>query len=442
MHELHAEAVDLLRRLIACDSSNPPGGEAQAAAVVEDALAGTGIECERVAKDPERPNLVARLRGRGTGPSLAFLGHLDVVPARREDWSVDPFAGIVRDGSVWGRGAVDMKSQVAATTVALAALARDGFRPNGDLMLILTADEEVGDAGVGAPYLVEARPDLCPDYVVGEGAGERYETPHGALYLLDCGVKGSAPATLTVHGTAADASLPGNGESALDELARLLARLDAHRPELRVRPELGPLLDALAPGGDDVEERVARARAAHPVLGRIVEALTQTVVAATTARTADTSNIVTDRVEVTVNCVTVPFTTREEVERELRAALGPGRYELEVSDPHGGDLVSPADTPLAEAIRGFLAERDPEARLVPALGFGYSDCHAMRESYGSVAYGFIPFRDADPLANMTTKHGVDERIPIADVGYQVDAALHVARAIGATARAAARPAAS
>src|SRR3954466_691286 len=183
-----AEAKLLLQRLVGCDTSNPPGREAQAVALLEAYLEDAGVECERVAKDPERPNLVARLRGSGQGPSLAFLGHLDVVQARRQDWSVEPFAGIERDGAIWGRGAVDMKSQVAATASAVATLAREGFVPNGDLMLILTADEEVGEAGVGAPFLVEKRPDLCPDYVVGEGAGERYQTPRGPVYLLDHGV--------------------------------------------------------------------------------------------------------------------------------------------------------------------------------------------------------------------------------------------------------------
>src|SRR4051794_7671205 len=149
MPDVRREAVDLLRRLVACDTSNPPGAEAQAAAILEDYLEPCGVECERVAKDPARPNLVARVRGHGTGPSLAFLGHLDVVQARREDWTVEPFAGLEREGAIGGRGTIDMKCQVAATAVALAALAREGFVPGGDLMLILTADEEIGDAGVG-----------------------------------------------------------------------------------------------------------------------------------------------------------------------------------------------------------------------------------------------------------------------------------------------------
>src|SRR3954451_19637745 len=243
--DLRRDAVELLRRLVACDTSNPPGHEAQAAAVIEDYLAGAGIECERVAKDPDRPNLIARLRGSGDGPSLAFLGHLDVVRARREDWSVEPFAAVERDGAIWGRGAIDMKCQVAATAVALATLGREGFAPNGDLMLILLADEEVGDAAVGAPFFVEAKPDLRPDYVVGEGAGERFATPSGPIYLLDHGVKQTATTTLKGRGRAGDASLPDSGPSAATELSRLLRRLEDHEPPPRIHPAVEPLLDVL-----------------------------------------------------------------------------------------------------------------------------------------------------------------------------------------------------
>src|SRR5205085_3970593 len=158
------------------------------------------------------------------------------------------------------RGTIDMKCQVAATTVALRVLARQGFEPAGDLMLIFTADEEVGDAGVGAPHLVAERPDLCPDYVVGEGAGERIESPAGPVYLLDCGVKATAPVTLCVHGRAADGSLPSAGANAITEVSRLLARLAEHRFAVRIPPEVEPLVDAFAGVGGTPEERVEQAR--------------------------------------------------------------------------------------------------------------------------------------------------------------------------------------
>jgi acetylornithine deacetylase/succinyl-diaminopimelate desuccinylase-like protein len=425
--ELRNEVVGLLQRLIACDTSNPPGRETQAAAVLEAYLEPAGLECRRVAKDPDRTNLLVRLPGRGTGPSLGFLGHLDVVATRREDWRVEPFAGIERDGTVWGRGAVDMKCQVAATAVALATLAREDFRPGGDVMLLLMADEEVGDAGVGSPHFVETLPDLCPDYVLGEGAGERYETPAGPVYLLDCGVKASASATLTVYGRAGDASLHEAGSSAALELARLLERLRIHRSPLRIPEAIQPVLDAFGEGTP--EERLSAARAAHPALDRILGALVGTVIHATIAEVPGPQNQIPDRATATLSCIVVPGTTAEQLEDELRDALGDGPYTLEIVPPKGG-LVSSPDTPLRAAIDDFLAEADPEARLLPALGYGYSDCDVMRQAYGSVAYGFIPFRHGDPLVNLDTKHGADERVLVEDLVFQTRAALAVARAIG------------
>jgi acetylornithine deacetylase/succinyl-diaminopimelate desuccinylase-like protein len=423
------EVAALLRRLIACDTSNPPGREAQAAAVLEEYLAPAGLECRRIAADPDRPNLLVRLPGRGDGPSLGFLGHLDVVVARRDDWSVEPFAGIERDGAIWGRGAVDMKCQVAATAVALATLAREGFRPHGDIMLLLMADEEVGDAGVGSTFFVQELPDLCPDYVVGEGSGERIPTADGPVYLLDCGVKASAGATLTVRGRAGDASLTDAGASALAELRRLLDRLAAYRPPVRIHEGMRPVLDALGGEGGDDAQRLDRARGLHPALDRLLTALTRSVIHPTILDVPGPQNAIADRAIATLACILVPGTTAGDLERELRDALGEGDYDLEVVEPKGG-LMSGADTPLRAAIEAVLAEHDPGARLIPALGYGFSDCHVMREEYGSVAYGFIPFRHGDPLVNLETKHGADERVLVEDLVFQVRTALGVARALG------------
>src|SRR4051812_7668405 len=424
--DLRAEASELLRRLVACDTSNPPGRETQAVAVLEDYLQPAGVECERVAKEPERANLIARLPGRGTGPSLAFLGHLDVVVAQRDEWSVEPFAGIQRDGAIWGRGTIDMKCQVAATAVALATLAREGFQPAGDVLLLIMADEEVGEAGVGAPFLVEERPDLCPDFVIGEGAGERYDTAAGPLYLLDHGIKCSATATLTVRGRAGDASLADTGPNALFEAARLLGRLERYRSPVRIPPAVEPVLDALAPGNAPPEERLAAARAADPALSRVLGALAGTTIQPSILEAPTPLNVVPGQVSLTLMCGPLPGTTQAQLERELRAALGPGDYELDVAPPKGGSS-SDADTPLRDTIEAFLADHDPDARLIPALGYGYSDCHVLREAYGSIAYGFIPFRYGDAMTNLKTKHGADERILLDDLCFQVQAAHTIAR---------------
>src|SRR3954447_22175154 len=431
--DLRAEARDLLRRLVACDTSNPPGRETQAAAILEDYLQAAGLECERVTKDPDRTNLVVRLRGTGGGPSLAFLGHLDVVVARREEWSVEPFAAIERDGAIWGRGTVDMKCQVAATAVALATLAREGFRPHGDLMLMLMADEEVGDAGVGSPFFVEARPDLCPDFVIGEGSGERFDTPSGPIYLLDHGVKASVTATLTVRGRPGDASLPDSGPNALYELARLLGRLQAHRSPVQIPAQLLPVLDALAPGDAPPQDRLAAVREQHPGLDRILGALVGTSIQPTVLEAPAPQNVVPSQATLTLTCAVLPGTTAGQLERELRDALGEGDYELELMPPKGGS-TSDANSALRDAIEAFLAEADPDARLIPALAYGYSDCHVLREAYGSVVYGFIPFPHAEAMTNLQTKHGADEHVLIDDLLFQPQAAISIARTIGSLER--------
>ena len=166
--DLLDEVVGLTRDLIRVDTTNPPGSETLAVQVLEAYLARNGIESERVARDPARANLIARVRGRGTGPSLALVGHTDVVYADPADWSVPPFAGELRDGFLWGRGALDMKGQTAANAVALAVLARSGWAPNGDVLMIAESDEEDGVDQVGMSWLVRERPDLRCDYALTE----------------------------------------------------------------------------------------------------------------------------------------------------------------------------------------------------------------------------------------------------------------------------------
>jgi acetylornithine deacetylase/succinyl-diaminopimelate desuccinylase-like protein len=317
-----------------------------------------------------------------------------------------------------------MKCQLAATAVALAELAREGGAP-GDRMLIVTADEEVGDAGVGAPFLTSQRPDLRVDYLIGEGAGERIPTAVGPIYLLDHGAKATTTATVRVRGTAGDASLPGVGESSLRVVKELLARLEAHRPTLRVPAGLDPLLEIVGGDGPD-EDRVARARGTHPALDLLVGALTRTAIRPTVLSVDGPQNVVPESACLVLQCLALPGTTSAEVESELREALGPGDYELELDELLGG-TTSPVNTPLRAAIESFLHDHDAESRLVPALGYGFSDCHFFREAYGAVAYGFIPFRHADPLANLTTKHGADERVLVDDLEFQALAALGIAR---------------
>jgi acetylornithine deacetylase/succinyl-diaminopimelate desuccinylase-like protein len=168
---LRDEATELLRALLRVDTSNPPGREPPAAELLRDYLEGNGVRRELVARDPQRANLVARVPGTGSGPSLMLLGHTDVVPADASDWTHPPFGGVLDEaGYVWGRGACDMKRETATRAVAVAEIARAGVALSGDLLFVAEADEEDGTNRVGMSWLVDERPDLAADYALNEGA--------------------------------------------------------------------------------------------------------------------------------------------------------------------------------------------------------------------------------------------------------------------------------
>src|SRR5204862_1206759 len=198
---LRDEVTDVLRDLIRLDTVNPPGNETVAAEYLRDYLERSGVTCELYARVPERANLVARIPGRGDGPRLLFLSHTDTVLADPSEWAVDPWSGELRDGHIWGRGALDMKGQVAASAVAIASLAREGFQPEGDLIFAATADEEMGEGiDYGLSWLVQEHPESVRcEYAINEGAGDRVIVGGRVLYLCASSAKARSPFLLRVH---------------------------------------------------------------------------------------------------------------------------------------------------------------------------------------------------------------------------------------------------
>ena len=198
---LRDEVTGLLRELVRLDTVNPPGNETRAAELLRDFLEPRGIECRLLARVPERANLVARIPGRDPdAPRLLLLSHTDTVLANPEEWSVDPWCGALQDDHVWGRGALDMKGQVAGSAVALATLAGEGFEPEGDVIFAATADEEVGD-DYGLSWLCKEHPEAVrAAWCINEGGGDRIEVGGRVLYLCATSEKASSPFRIRVHG--------------------------------------------------------------------------------------------------------------------------------------------------------------------------------------------------------------------------------------------------
>jgi acetylornithine deacetylase/succinyl-diaminopimelate desuccinylase-like protein len=426
--DVRSEVVDLLQRLIRLDTVNPPGNETVAAQLLQEYLAESGVEGELYAKVPERANLVARLPGRGDGPSLLLLSHTDTVVADPSEWKVDPWSGELRDGEIWGRGALDMKGEVAASAVTIATLAREGFEPAGDLIFVAAADEEVGQ-GHGLQWLCENHPDaIRSDYALNEGAGERIELGGKAYYVCSTAEKMSSPFRLLVHGRAGHASMPGIADNALVKAAPLIERLGAYRPELRMGPETDALVEAIAGRRLDAEEALALARELDPVAAEMLEPVLSLTFSPTMISASERRNVIPSACEVVVDCRLLPGQSQDEAEREIRAVLGEGDYDFEWIEGRGGTR-SPLDTPLWDAVESFVGEVDSDAKVVPICVAGFTDSHWLREAFGTVAYGFFPMRTMDVSVAARLVHSADERIAVEDLELGVECFRHVARAV-------------
>src|SRR5947208_6987351 len=379
---LRQEATKLLEGLIRIDTTNPPGNETRAAELLRDYLEDSGVSCELYARIPERANLVARIPGRGDGPRLLFLSHTDVVLADASEWAADPFGGELRDGEVWGRGALDMKGQVAASAVAIASLAREGFQPAGDLMFAATADEEVG-AGFGAQWLCEAHPEAVrADYCINEGAGDRIELAGRPYWVYSTAEKMSAPFRLRVTGRSGHASMPAIADNALVKAAPLIEKLGEYRPEPQLIPEARAFLEVVGGGTPDPAEALAVARLIHPVVAETLEPLLGPTLSPTLVHASDRRNVIPARCVVTVDSRLLPGQTPAEQAQIVRDLLGPGDWELEPIEAHGGSR-SPHATPLWEAVESFVAEVEPEAAVAPMCVAGFTDSHWLRQAFGT-----------------------------------------------------------
>jgi acetylornithine deacetylase/succinyl-diaminopimelate desuccinylase-like protein len=414
------DATTLLQRLIRLDTVNPPGNERPAQELLRDELESAGFECELLGVSDERPNLVARLQGASDGPRLCYLGHVDTVLADAAEWTVDPWSGELRDGHVWGRGALDMKGQVACEVAAACALARSGWRPAaGELLVIATCDEEAG-ATIGAQWLCEQMPEKVRcDMVVNEGAGEVVEFEGRRLYTLCVGEKGVFRFKLSTEGRAGHASMPAMGDNALLRMIDVLGRLDGHQPAPdRYAAGVASLDVLLGTSTDDVEGALARVRETEPRLAALLDPMMGVTIVPTMIRASAKENVIPSRCTVRVDCRVPPGMGEDHVRRRITELLGAeagGGYHVEFSEQVVGNS-SPPDSSLAALLRDFVERIEPGAGMVPIVLPGFTDSHWFRKAFPEcVAYGFFPQRAMTRFDTMPLIHAPDERIRVEDI---------------------------
>src|SRR5665213_720005 len=394
-----SEATELLQRLIRFNTVNPPGNERAAQEYLRDHLTAAGFECELLGAEDDRPNLVARLRADESpghpdsdpdhsGPTLCYLGHVDTVLANAEEWGAHgPWSGEEAEGFIWGRGALDMKSQVAAEIAAAAGLARSGWRPaSGELLIVAVVDEETGGE-LGAQWITREHPEKVRcDLLVNEGGGAVFEyggPPARRHYGVCCAEKGVFRFNVVTDGVAGHASMPSMGENALLKMAPVLEGLGARQPSHRATEVPLAFLEGIGEDAEDAEGSLARLREADERLATMFEPMFGVTFTPTRIRASEKINVIPNRAELKVDCRVPPGLGEAEVLEGIAEVLGDGNeahpphWRIEFTEQVMGN-GSPVRSQLMDTISTWIAEQDPGAQVVPVILPGFTDSRHFR----------------------------------------------------------------
>jgi acetylornithine deacetylase/succinyl-diaminopimelate desuccinylase-like protein len=413
------EALALFRHLLRIDTTNPPGRETAAAEACARALAAEGIDSQLLARTPGRDNLVARLRGDGSRGPLLLNAHLDVVPADPQGWTCPPFGGEIRDGWVYGRGALDMKNMAALSVAVLRQLKRQGIRLARDLIFCGSADEEAGSEH-GALWLVDRHPEAVrADFGLGEVGGFSLHVDGRVFHPVMVAQKGVCWFRMRARGEPGHGSIP-RPDSAVVRLSRAVAKLGESRLPPHATPLYRSTMRALAAGARGVARAAMASMASETIayrflprlgsgLGRSLAALLSNTASPTGLSAGSSPNVHPAAAECVVDGRTLPGQTREDLLREVRAVVGPD-IELEPFYERSA-IEMPVETPLFEEIATAVAEMDAAARVVPVLMPGFTDAYAFSR-LGCTFHGFVPLRLPPGVPFADLFHGEDERIPV------------------------------
>jgi acetylornithine deacetylase/succinyl-diaminopimelate desuccinylase-like protein len=418
--------VELLQELIRFDTTNPPGNEAACIDFLRAQLAETGCETQTYEQEPGRPNLVCRLPG-GDAPPLLLQGHVDVVTTALQHWQHPPFAGVLEDGYIWGRGALDMKAGVAMLVHAFLRAKRENVQLPGDLVLLVLSDEEAG-GNVGARFLVQEHPELFEGmrYALGEFGGFTLHTGGKRFYPIQVAEKQICWLKATVRGPGGHGAMVHRGGT-VARLGRFLNDLDKKRMPVHVTPVVRDTVEAIAaelprhqamimrsllkPRLTDGALRLLGARSAQ------FEPMLRNTVNATIVRGGAKINVVPSEIELELDGRALPGFSPEQLVAELHDLAGDD-IEVEVVRHDAGAAVP--DLGLFETLAGVIRELDPEGIPVPLLQIGVTDGRFFSQ-VGIQTYGFLPMRLAEGFDFAKLIHAADERIPVDGLEFGAEA---------------------
>ena len=415
----HNNPVEVLQDLIRFDTTNPPGGERACMEWVCELLSAYDIEYETYANDPDRPTVVARIPGGNRDPLLLY-GHVDVVPASG-DWTHPPFEGVIEDGCVWGRGAIDMKGGVAMFLTTFLRYATEDIDLPGDLVLCLIPDEEAGgDEGMG--FMVDEHPEVFEDieYSLGEFGGFTMEIQGEHFYPIQVNEKQVCWLEVTITGQGGHGSMPSRGD-AIARMGRFVTALDETRLPVHIDPTTITMIEAMRAELGPMERLLFRGltspRLTDRILdrmgeeGRKLDALFHNIVNETIISGGNKENVIPDSVTMHLDCRLLPGQTPEDVIEEIETVVG------DVADHVEFELIrfdsGPPEPDMARfpVLAETLESADPAGTVIPLLLAATSDArHLSRVDVQS--YGFTPMNLPADFPAMELVHATDERIPV------------------------------
>jgi acetylornithine deacetylase/succinyl-diaminopimelate desuccinylase-like protein len=402
---IEREATDLLSEYIRLDTTNPPGNERKAIEFLGRFLKKEGLPAVILGADSERLNLVSRISSGRDPRGLMLLHHCDVVGADPREWTMPPFGGIIRDGYLYGRGALDMKGMGIMELMAFALAKREKLPLRKDLVLVVCCDEETGSRQ-GAEYLTKNHPlELAAAWVLNEG-GTGWKMGDREWILLGFGEKGPLWLQLAVEGKAGHGSIP-QSQNSCELLVEGLSALKAAKRPLRVLPEMQTLLRNLGLEGVNPE-----ALAGHPLLQvPHLRAMFQETLSVTMLKAGFKPNVIPARAQATLDIRFLPDRSAEEVVSEIRQNLPGGPFSLEVIQSIEASL-SPVESDFFQCLKETAEQFFPQALFLPGIFPGFTDSRSFRR-LGMTCYGWIPaMLEAEDIGRI---HGVDERIRIRDL---------------------------
>jgi len=434
---LEDEAVSLLSRAIQIDTTNSPGNEIQAAQFFKEIFDREGIEARIIESAPGRGNIYARLRGDGSKKGIVLLNHLDVVPADAKSWKEPPFSGVIKDGVIWGRGALDDKGAAIMELAAMLALKRQKVPLKGDVVFLGTADEEAGGAW-GAGYLVEKHPELFKDVglVLNEGGGIRVgKDGRARVYNVSVAEKTPLWLKLTASGTPGHGSTP-SADLAVHKLVAALARVMSYQSPVKVVEEVQRYYtDSAAVEPEPQRSRYRDLRRALRDAAFRAEFLKEprnnasvrNTIAITGVKGSDKVNVIPATATAELDVRLLPGEEPKAFIETLRRVIADPSIKIEVllSFPAA---TSPLHPEAMKVIGEFAKTHDHGAPVVAPLVRGFTDCHFFREK-GIPCLGFMPHRSGPSGEGLV--HGVDERVTVESLKFGIRAMVEIVRKLAA-----------